>query len=86
MGLPVQRVPAGTLSPRITREAGPTVASRSIRAAGRITLPGPRVAPSPRVTVSMLSTRSWNRWVWTTQPRLTVAPAPSSTRSVSGSQ
>ncbi len=34
----------------------------------------------------MLSTRSWNRWVWTTQPRFTVAPSPRVTRSVSGSQ
>ena len=33
---------------------------------------GPRVAPAWSVTRSMLSTRSWNRWVWTTQPWFTV--------------
>ena len=47
---------------------------------------GPMVEPAPRRTVSMASTRSWKRWVCTTHPRLTVAPAPISMRSCSGSQ
>ena len=34
----------------------------------------------------MLMIRSWNRWVWSTHPRLTLTPAPRATRSASGSQ
>ena len=45
IGLPLQRVRSGTNSPRITSEAGPTVAWAPIRAAGRMTLCGPMVAP-----------------------------------------
>ncbi len=70
----------------MTSEAGPTVASAPIDAAGRMTLCGPRVAPGSRITVSMLMIRSWNRWVCTTHPRLTVEPSPRVTRSGSGSQ
>ena len=45
MGLPLQREPTGTDSPRMTSDAGPTVACAPIAAAGRITLCGPSVAP-----------------------------------------
>ena len=85
-GLPIQYVAAGTVSPRMTRDAGPTVPPLPILACGRMTPCGPMVAPSSSVTVSMLMTRSWNRWVWTTHPRLTVEFLPRVTRSASGSQ
>ena len=52
----------------MTREPGPTSrAGRWSRPAGS-TLLGPRVAPALTFTVSSASTRSWNRWVWTTRP------------------
>ena len=79
-------VPGGIASPRSTSDAGPTVDVAPIDAAGRMTLCGPRVAPGSSVTVSMLMIRSWNRWVCSTQPRLTVAASPNRTRSASGSQ
>ena len=66
--------------------AGPTVAPAPSLAAGRATQWVPSVAPSSSTTVSMRMIRSWNRWVCTTQPRLTVLPAPSEIRSASGSQ
>ena len=74
IGLPCQRVDGGTSSPRITSEAGPTVAPAPMRAAGSATQCGPSVEPSSSTTVSIRMIRSWNRWVCTTQPRLTVAP------------
>ena len=86
MGLPCQRVDGGTSSPRITREAGPIVAPAPIREAGNATQCVPNVAPFSRTTVSNRMIRSWNRWVCTTQPRFTVLPSPSVTRSASGSQ
>src|SRR5882757_229353 len=86
IGLPCQRLDAGTSSPRMTNDAGPTVAPAPIRAAGNATQCGPSVAPSSSTTVSSRMIRSWNRWVCTTQPRLTVAPLPRVTRSASGSQ
>ncbi len=86
IGLPCQRVDGGTSSPRITSEAGPTVAPAPIRAAGSATQCGPSVEPSSSTTVSIRMMRSWNRWVCTTQPRLTVAPLSRVTRSASGSQ
>src|SRR4029453_17999014 len=46
IGLPIQRVPSGIASPLITSDTGPTVAWRPTTAAGRMTLLGPRVAPS----------------------------------------
>src|SRR6478609_8112215 len=85
-GLPVQRLPAGMDSPRSTSDAGPTEAPGPRLAAGRTTPCGPTLAPSSRRTVSMLITRSWNRCVWSTHPRFTVAPSPRATRSASGSQ
>ena len=86
IGLPCQRVDGGTSSPRITNEAGPTVAPAPRRAAGSATQCGPNVEPCSSTTVSIRITRSWNRCVCTTQPRLTVAPFSSVTRSASGSQ
>src|SRR5687767_2694885 len=85
-GLPIQYVAAGTVSPRITSDAGPTVPPSPIRACGRMTPCGPMVAPSSSVTASMLMMRSWKRCVCTTQPRLTVELWPRVTRSASGSQ
>ena len=85
-GCPATGVDAGTSSPRITSEAGPTVAPAPIRAAGNATQCGPSVAPRSRTTVSIRMMRSWNRCVCTTHPRLTAAPSSSVTRSASGSQ
>ena len=86
IGLPCQRVCAGTTSPRMTSEAGPTVAESPRPDAGSATQCGPSVAPASITTVSIRMIRSWNRCVCTTQPRLTVDPSPSVTRSGSGSQ
>ena len=55
-------------------------------AAGSATQWVPSVAPRSSTTVSIRMMRSWNRCVCTTQPRLTVAPSASVTRSASGSQ
>ena len=85
-GLPIHLVRSGTDSPLITSDPGPTVLCRPRVAAGRTMLLGPKVAPVRRVTVSMLSNRSWKRWVCTTHPGLTVAPSSTVTRSISGSQ
>ncbi len=85
-GLPIHRVLSGTDSPRMTSETGPTVAWRPMRAAGRMTELGPNVPPSAIVTRSIARILSWNRWVWTTQPRPTVAPSRRSMRSASGNQ
>src|SRR5699024_3676077 len=86
IGLPCHTVLAGTWSPRMTSEAGPTVAPSPMRAAGSTTECAARVAPSAMVTVSRLITRSWNRCVCTTVPGPTVAPRPTTHRSVSGNQ
>ena len=66
--------------------ARPDVVPAPMLAPGRMIPLGPSVAPSSMRTSSMLMIRSWNRWVCTTQPRLTVAPSPRRTRSDSGSQ
>ena len=63
--------------PARARRASPATPVRPWRrrrsiAAGRMTPCGPRVAPWLEVTVSMLMTRSWNRWVCSTQPRFTL--------------
>src|SRR2546423_544677 len=86
IGLPSQRPAPGTCSPRITSEAGPTVACAPTVTPGSTMPCGPRVAPVSRVTVSMRMIRSWNRCVCTTHPRLTVAASPTRMRSASGSQ
>jgi hypothetical protein len=37
---------------------------------------GPTVAPAPTCTSSSRISRSWNKCVWITLPRLTVEPDP----------
>ena len=69
----------------MTREPGPTVAPASTVLPGRTKLLGPRVEPASIDTGCSRMMRSWNRWVWSTVPRLTDTPRPRCTRSNSGS-
>lgn len=63
MGFPCQQVDDGTCSPRITSDAGPTVAPVPGRAVGSAALCGPGVAPDSRTTVPVRMIRSWNKCV-----------------------
>ena len=86
IGLPCQRCRRRHLVAAHHQRRRTDGRARAHRAAGSATQCGPRVAPASSTTVSIRMIRSWNRWVCTTQPRLTVRPRPSVTRSASGSQ
>src|SRR5215510_1364376 len=69
MGLPIHRDPGGTASPRMTNDAGPTVAPAPIEAAGSA-IPRLTVAPSP----SVIRSASWSHYVSHHTPRPICAP------------
>src|SRR6516165_9608774 len=78
MGLPIHRDPGGTASPRMTNDAGPTVAPAPIEAAGSAIPCGPSVAPAASSTVapspSVIRSASGSQYVSHHTPRPICAP------------